>query len=345
MTIFFPFLAPQITPLVMSDQSHRKHYGNDPIWTPPTAHLQQQTPVVSANVDGPSVEPKQIPKKIPKPIQTTTTPTPPSTATASISAAPQPEPPVPVEQIDSGVDVSPQIHEEPMSPENLPESDQQNIEEITEEMDQIQIIDENPSEFIETEANDEASPEIIAVETQEVEEEEVITEIITNNDTESATLIPELIIKSVDSDKNSSSSSSSSKNLSQKHGADEPDRVLSGTIPEYVRSNPGFKQVIEKYQIQLPPGLEKNEPPMIPENNGNVTTNNAATEAVKHDSQQQQKNQDQCPAPESEDDDADKENNIQNKKYSQEVSDILFITRTSTHVCTYTYTHVRQYKC
>lgn len=326
-----------------------KHWGNDPIWTPPQ-HLQQQTPVVSANIDGPPVIPKQIPKKIPKTVHTTTPPP----QTAANTATPMPvsiPPPNPelilpttiVEQIDDGMCVDMQDDgvqyieiESPVQIIAEQPTLETDIDEITDEIEQMSVM---TTEFVNN-TNEIIGDNQIEVEESQIEDEgqndepeEVITEFI---DTEQqSTMLSSMIIESVDDDKEMTLKHETANLLGP---IDETDRVLPAIShrSEHVRNE--FERVMEKYGGQLantailPPGLVIKD---TVDNNGTIVVVPVAVAAATNSTVTDQKPQEnQEPSPESEDDDADKENNIQNKKYLQEVS--TNICMASTYTCVYT---------
>lgn len=265
--------------------------------------MQQTTPVVSANVDGPSVVPKQIPKKIPKTVNTTTTsPPPPQLSSSTITAT------------------TPPTHET----EEKVEEKTLEIEKVTEELEQMSVEDTNPAEIC-VNNNISAVPVTEVVEIDVVEEEmssqetennqqqqpeEVIAENSPNNNTE--------LTEEDDDDKKVVDKQIPVKNLL---GAiDETDRGLPVDLshrPEHVKKE--FMEVMEKYDGKL-----KDCPKDSAAAPGNGDNNKGI---LALDAKQQQQQQNEKLDPESEDDDADKENNIQNKKSQQEVSNARVFVR------------------
>lgn len=347
-----------------------KHFGNDPIWTP-EQHLQQTTPVVSANVDGPSVFPKQMPKKIPKIVNTTTTSPPPQITT--ITATPQmpisilatsPEEceqnPEMVEPVNDNIFMEIKEDEDQYVKNESPVQINQElapietgIDEITEGIDKMSVETETTttSEFIvsntnenipvnQTEVEEETQEEV-----QNAEPEEVIAEF--TNDTEAQQQQEQLLSfaipteKSVDNDGNKKETNEKQPKLLR--SIDETDRMLPVEMshrPEHVQRD--FKLLMEKYDGYLAVNPAKDT--AIP----NIDDKNyyAVVPTYMHViglNKQQPETQD----PESEDDDADKENNIQNKKCLQEVSlpTLFCICMVSTTSCnvrrTHTFTHTR----
>lgn len=302
---------------------------------------------MSANVDGPSVIPKQIPKKIPKTIQHATTPPPPQATATPIPVAitplqvvVQPETLVPtiVEQIDDNICV--EMHPDGQYIENeapiqVPITEETppietRINEVTEELEQMSVT-ETVTEFVTNNINENQSEEVEEASSQidealTDEPEEVITEF--DDETESSSLIiTEKSVVDNDKLKQETSTQQQTKLLGP---IDETDRVLPAIShrPEHVRSE--FERVMEKYGGQFAntavfsPGLVSKDPAVV-DNNGTMVASatvatGSATDLTVMDPQKQQEKQEG----ESEDDDADKENNIQNKKYFQEVSSTAF---------------------
>lgn len=332
-----PPSAPHLPPLLF--EGKHKHYGNDPIWTP-EQHLQQTTPVVSANVDGPSVVPKQIPKKIPKTVNVpTTSPPPPQTTTytatppipVSLPMAPEePEQSLEiVEEVNDNVCVEVQEDEEleyveDESPVEMNQGTtplETGIDEITEGIEEMSVEAATTttiaSEFVVNNTNDDVSvnqAEVVEETYEEVESnepEEVIAEFA--NDTEPQQQLSSSAITAEKGVDNENSKQNTVEKQPKFHGPiDETDRVMPVQIsqrPEHVQKE--FKLVMEKYQ-----GLFPN-----PKNLDYKTIDAVIDEGIaEYIRVMGIKSPTEKQYPESEDDDADKENNIQNKKCLQEVS-------------------------
>uniref|UniRef100_A0A336LVE8 CSON005850 protein n=1 Tax=Culicoides sonorensis TaxID=179676 RepID=A0A336LVE8_CULSO len=308
-----------------------KRYGNGPIWTPPEQHVQpqMQTPVVSANVDGPSVIPKQQHKKIPKTVHTTNVSSTPTSATEptsspqntanSVSHEKPIESPIIVEQSES---FSETIEVQVTQSQVVETTD---INEVTEEIEELSV-KVNNTEFIDSnieqennekcleEINNE-SKEVIAEIQQNTEQSNVIVETLTTDNTDKSNTETSITITSTITTTGNTNLPQHQQLNTNVGSKDEPDRLSD------------FKQVMVKYGGQfaetaiLPPGLIIKDTPMSDSNNSNLASGTTNTNNNINSSNKVNQEVKLDPSGvELEDDDADKENNIQNKKYLQEAT-------------------------
>lgn len=323
-----------------------QHYGNLPIWTPPAPQTtpQPQTPVVSANIDGPQVIPKQQSKKIVKSMHPTPVPEEiaPVVVVAAASAAII-QNPIPLQaQTEEVKTIQPQefiqiqkMHEM-ISSSNGGVQDEINFEQEDEVVsdeperivaEEIQIIEE----IEELEIASDQSSEYIEEHLITQQQEDDLKEVINSNEPKE-----DIVIESTEDELIVNVSSPSCIQQEQqalrdpnyiKQTIDETDRNMAishptARRPEQVQND--FQRVMQKYDGKfasnalLPPGLAKEtitQQQLNDQQNMNVIINTEIPIGTPTSSG----GIIISPSDENEDyDEADKEN-VNNKKYSLEV--------------------------